>query len=158
MIVKIEVAMTAMSKKKCSPFSLPFEGKQIPVCQTGKEKFCYEKVLRKLMSDLDKHCKSPCITKEFKIETHLDDSGIVGRNESAISVRFELPAATTRHMTKTPYKIVKKEQYVISGLALLGNVGGILGIFVGFSILGFSEWMIKASEELWTRFKLGKYF
>ena len=72
-------------------------------------------------------------------------------------IKFELPAATKRHITKTPLKVVKKEQYIISELALLGNVGGILGIFVGFSILGFSEWILAAIEKSWTRLKLVKY-
>ena len=30
----------------------------------------------------------------------------------------------------------------MSGMSLVGNVGGMLGLFIGFSFLGLSEWVV----------------
>ena len=40
------------------------------------------------------------------------------------------------------YKTVFTETYVISGVSLLGNAGGILGMFVGFSFIGIYETLV----------------
>ena len=45
-------------------------------------------------------------------------------------------------------KTIKTEHYVITELALLGNVGGILGIFVGLSFMGVSDWTITGFEKV----------
>ena len=46
----------------------------------------------------------------------------------------------------------------MSEISLIGNVGGTLGLFVGFSFLGTSEWLIEAFPRLlrWAKQKLGQ--
>ena len=43
------------------------------------------------------------------------------------------------HRSEEPYKTVRKEYLLMSGMSLVGNVGGMLGLFIGFSFLGLSE-------------------
>ena len=54
-------------------------------------------------------------------------------------------------ITGTPLKSVKKEYYIMSVLSLIGNVGGILGTFIGFSFLGAYEWLMAAIKETLNR-------
>ena len=109
---------------------------------------CYRFVLEKLITDLDHHCKKTCMVKEFQV---MKGASVQGMRNNFIDIRFQLPDATRGFMSKTPYKIIKTEQYIISGLQLLGNVGGILGIFVGFSFLGITEPLLSVSEKLWKK-------
>ena len=88
--------------------------------------------------------------KEFRVTGDLGRR--FERNFITIRVNFNLPDATRGYLSKTPYKIIKTEQYIISGLHLLGNVGGILGIFVGFSLLGITEQIVSVGEVMWIRF------
>ena len=40
------------------------------------------------------------------------------------------------------FKTVHTEYLIISGNSVLGTVGGTIGMFVGFSLMGASEWFI----------------
>ena len=106
---------------------------------------CYRFVLEKLITDLDQHCKKTCVVKEFQV---MKGASAQGPRNNYIDIRFQLPDATRGFMSKTPYKTIKTEQYIVSGLQLLGNVGGILGIFVGISFLGISEPILSVCEKL----------
>ena len=45
-------------------------------------------------------------------------------------------------MSKKPFKIIKKEYLIMNEMSLVGNVGGTLGMFVGFSFIGTIEWLM----------------
>ena len=70
------------------------------------------------------------------------------------NVIFKLADSSRGQITKTPRKTIKQEHYILSGLSFLGNIGGILGIFVGFSILGTTEWITSVLEALLQKFKI----
>ena len=40
------------------------------------------------------------------------------------------------------------EYFVTTGLSLVGNVGGTLGMFIGFSFLGTAEWLLNVAEAV----------
>ena len=43
-----------------------------------------------------------------------------------------------------PPKVSVKEEYLITNeISLIGNVGGTLGMFVGFSFIGTIEWLLE---------------
>ena len=107
--------------------------------------------LEELMTDQDQHCKKTCRLKEF----HVSREGLSDfwENSLTVLVNFKLPEATRGIVSKSPFKTVKTEQYILSGLALLGNIGGILGIFVGFSFLGITESLISISETIGKRLR-----
>ena len=62
-------------------------------------------------------------------------------------------AATTgileRDVDTDRLKTVKTEHLVMSRMSLLGNVGGTLGMFVGFSFFGFYECICEILMGLW---------
>ena len=139
--------------RTCSPVSLPFKENKLPMCKSRNQKLCYQEHLEKMMLDQNKYCKTSCQIKEFKV---VEGPRMPNPGGSKVIISFELPAATRRQLTKIPHKTVLKEYYVITGVAFLGNVGGMLGIFVSFSWLGMSEWILKVSEEILTRFQKSK--
>ena len=106
--------------------------------------------LKELIPAQEIFCKKTCSVKEFRVTRDL------GRrfegNFTFTMVNFNLPDATRGYLSKTPYKTIKTEQYILSGLHLLGNVGGILGIFVGFSLSGVTEQIVSVGEVMWKRF------
>ena len=134
---------------KCSPVSLPFRGKKIlPICETRAAKKCFQGALENQMLLQGRNCRKACRVKEYKVSAYHFE---LARASHTTEVRFELPDSTRGQMSKVPMKIIREEHYIISGLAFLGNVGGILGIFVGFSILGASEWITSVIESLHKR-------
>ena len=134
--------------RTCSPVSLPFRENKLSICKSPNEKLCYQEPLEKMMLDQNKHCKPSCRIKEFKV---VRGPRMPNPGGSKVIISFELPAATRRQLTKIPQKTVLKEYHVITGVAFLGNVGGMLGIFVSFSWLGMSEWILKVSEGIYMR-------
>ena len=52
------------------------------------------------------------------------------------------------YRSKKPYKTVHMEYLLMTGMSLVGNVGGMLGLFIGFSFLGFSEWIMDCIARL----------
>ena len=70
----------------------------------------------------------------LKKETQFD------RNDKFIlEYHWEAPQSTRDARSNQLYKKVFTETYVMSGVSLLGNAGGILGMFVGFSFIGIYE-------------------
>ena len=100
-----------------------------------------------MINDQDKHCKKSCSLKEFRVEKTLETTSSQG-SRLTVLIQFGLPESTRGFISKTLFKTVKTEQHVISGLQLLGNVGGILGIFIGFSFQGIKEPILSISEKL----------
>ena len=43
---------------------------------------------------------------------------------------------------------IYKEYWTLTGISLVGNVGGQLGLFVGFSFAGFMAWLLELAPKL----------
>ena len=42
-----------------------------------------------------------------------------------------------------------KEYYIMSGFSLVGNLGGQMGLFIGFSFLGCFSWLLSWIQSFW---------
>ena len=71
---------------------------------------------------------------------------------------FGFPHSTPVVRSYEPFKTIKKEYLIISWMSLLGNVGGTLGMFIGFSFITTSELAIDAGLSLWKNSKLANFF
>ena len=79
--------------------------------------------------------------------------------EYSFELDWDSQAASVRrrdHRSQEPYKTVHKEYLLMTGMSLVGNVGGMLGLFIGFSFLGISEWMIDCLSKAWAHVKKQK--
>ena len=63
--------------------------------------------------------------------------------------RFAVPKGTRDLFSKKPFKTVKTEHWRTNGITLVGDVGGTLGLFVGFSFLATSEWLMTVIAWVW---------
>ena len=69
-------------------------------------------------------------------------------NSLVFEYGFDLPSSTNSHRYQVPLKVVKTEYEVFPFISLVGVIGGTLGMFVGFSFLNTTEWLIAALPRL----------
>ena len=73
------------------------------------------------------NCLSPCSYTEYRFETPPDDFGRNNANHELIL------------WLSTPYVLLETEQYPFK--SLVADVGGTLGLFLGFSIMSLWEYV-----------------
>ena len=56
--------------------------------------------------------------------------------------------------SKSPYKTVKMEYLINTLVSLIGTVGGTLGMFIGFSFIGTSDWLWSNIKSIITKSRL----
>ena len=67
-----------------------------------------------------------------------------------INLSFRLVSQSTWELRALePFKTVKTEYWIMPTLLFVGNVGGTLGMFVGFSFIGTSEWFLASANTFW---------
>ena len=150
-------------KSLCTPFSLPFKDRNIPICQTERDRRCLENVLLHLRKDQGTHCGRLCRTREYitEVEKTIPTWSICQENKSLnfpeiiFEYRFKEPS-NSRGRFMRPSKIVHEEYFVMSWMSLVGNLGGTLGMFIGFSFIGVSEKMIEFGTWMWIKVKKQK--
>ena len=148
---KPEASENCSQVSLCSPCTLPaIRNIVIPLCKTEEEKKCYQNVLMELKTDQDKHCLKLCQVKEFKTNRYITNlnKGVLAPYLHGLDIKFVLPKSVTDHRSEKVYKIVKKEYLVVPWTTLVGNVGGTLGMFIGFSFVGFSDWILRYASKL----------
>ena len=140
----------------CAPgISLPaIEGFKLPSCPTlskngnNFDRLCSDSVMTQLINDQSKHCKKCCHVTDFQLEIDttviLLEADEYWYRSDVWLVRFEFHTPMTRFDSrfKRPFKTIHREYLVHSEISLIGTVGGTMGMFVGFSIMGTSEWVM----------------
>ena len=142
-------------KQLCMPFSMPIDnGHTIPLCPNEIDQACYGHVIKTLQLDQNSYCKLSCVIKEFEIKRDL--SRLPGSKENkngqelVIEVKFDTaPESVWNLRSVDNFKTVKTEYLIISTLSFVGNVGGTMGMFVGFSFIGTSEWFLASTQTIW---------
>ena len=123
-----------------------FGEENIPICQTEMEAECVKHVIADLESSQEHHCKRSCHVMEFKTRLDKKRQTIIYKDQISLGYHFELPLSTRNMRSKKPFKTVHREHLVMSMVSLLADVGGTLGIFVGLSLFGTSEWFMRVLE------------
>ena len=75
------------------------------------------------------------VSKTWNLSAIDADSTIV------VGYKFELPDFNRDPRSDEPYKTVKREYLIITWISMIGTVGGTLGMFEGFSLIGTSQWL-----------------
>ena len=106
-----------------------------------------------------------CLIKEYQGKSeelcmHYENDECINewRHGVAFQLTFSLPNALHNHRSEKLLKTVMTEYWIVSSLSLIGTVGGTLGMFVGFSIMGTAEWLLAALANgfRWIRGKCQK--
>ena len=135
----------------CSPYTLPFVDKDIPLCENEFDRACYEEILMELESNQENDCQKLCHTKEYQTEVGQSKYQSCSANETcsmSFRYQFEVPQAIRDYRSRKPFKTIKREFLIMDGISLVRNVGGTLGVFVGFSFIGAAEWLLEITEKL----------
>ena len=111
---------------------------------------CYEDIMGKLKETQEKYCKKLCHSKEFKTQLKSEKRLFeVYEGHYTLLLEFGTPHASLDLRSTRPVKFIMKEYFIVNGMSLVGNIGGTLGMFVGFSFITTSEW--HALLEFWSR-------
>ena len=70
-------------------------------------------------------------------------------NGYSLRLNFGTPKSTIDTRSDMPFKTVKREYWIMSWLSLIGNVGGTLGMFVGFSVITTAESAMTVLAKFW---------
>ena len=161
MTVKTTNGTVCHIDKKCLPFPMPLD--DIHVCENEIDKECFSQVLWDMRSDQERHCKRSCQIKEFTIaKSSLNTGGTqfdVWRKDPykiVLAFGFASPKVTKNSMSEKLFKNVNTEYLIMNLWSLIGNVGGTLGVFVGFCFIGISDWLIDLFFEKCWKFKKSK--
>ena len=143
-LINGSVCPTAMlTNVICSTIPLPRVGSfEIPMCETDTQKACFEEILQKLRSSQETECKRSCTVLEFEIGTYMPH--ILGEkksNEFTTGYLFDKSRWVRGLRSETVQKIIRKEYLINSFISLVGTIGGTLGMFVGLSIMGVTQWL-----------------
>ena len=106
-----------------------------------------------LKSDIENPCLVSCVVTEFKTKLiKREPHGLVMRNEMRLEYKFEMPFNDDLR-SKSPYETVRKEYYIMPLISLVGNVGGALRMFLGFSFFRMCKWIMTVGRQTNTWFK-----
>ena len=120
-------------------FSLPQMDK-IPICRNETERKCFSDVMTLLRSDQEIYCKKGCQIKEYRWEHEW--MRLEPTNGFVIQYSFGTPKSSWNTRSEKLFKKLKIEYFTFSVLSLVGNVGGTLGMFIGFSFIDSSAWLL----------------
>ena len=137
------------TKKSCTNLTMPTNTKyqDWSNCNTSEEAASQYKVLVSLHQD-EKICKQDedkmCLVKEFTIQERkrFYATGSYQYYPFVFSLDIDAQASPDGgHRISKPFKKVFKETYIIDKIQMIGNIGGTLGLMIGFSFLTCLEWI-----------------
>ena len=135
--------------KKCAPFSFPSINQSIPLCQTDIDLACFDKVVQTLRLDHKRFCEKTKKVKEYKLKWIRAGRIVTNDPPNTVPVQYQFatPLSSKDHISEGPFKTVKSEYLTMSGISLIGNVGGTMGMF---SVIGMSEWIMGTVAKMWS--------
>ena len=138
-------ANQCMPEKPCGPFSLPLNQSEFPVCANETERLCSESLVHQLEKDQHLYCKKSCNVKEYTVKGYWHE---LQSHQFKFKCQFSLPTVSKELRSKKPVKTVKNQYLIVTAIALIGNVGGTLGLFVGYSFFTNFEWLVDGVLKL----------
>ena len=145
----------SFTNNKCFPYSMPYSDDVISVCQyhwiPSTESKCFEQILHKLEENQETKCQKSCQVKEYQTEIDPSWNQFYSAGTFGFEYNFIKQASTNNLRSKKIFKKVKEEYFITTEVSLLGNIGGTLGMFVGFSFVGTSESVITLIGYIWKR-------
>ena len=155
----------------CTSFSTPTKKRYLdyPICQSNKVWKDCERYRDKVIKDKTCRDLKPCIVQEYEawrnpnwsvykkdeLSTAISSKTIfnghvvdVLKGQYMVHLGF-YPALSVQGKYTTEIQVdVYKEYWTLTGISLVGNIGGQLGLFLGFSFAGFMAWLLDLAPKL----------
>ena len=133
--------------KKCSTRSLPIQSVQ--VCPSSYhdldiDMLCSNFVFHLLGENQPDHCKKACSVREFRVKDKTEKEKDCFSNSKWFSMEYEFgsPDSSKELRSRRPFKTVHKEYYILDERGMIGNIGGTISLFTGFSFFGIATWIV----------------
>ena len=154
------------------PFSMPESRFSVPLppCESGDGNFitpltaCYRDVFWDLYHGPDcrgnYELRGSCIVTEYSAIERPATSYKIPSNPIGFYFQYSFtpPVDSRRERKSEPYKSVEEEYLVWDAYSLIGNVGGSMGLLVGFSFLALIGGAIDILASIWKKtFKKQQY-
>ena len=72
-------------------------------------------------------------------------------NTYFLELRFSQPKSNRHQRSGEPFKTVYKETLSMTFMPFIGNIGGTLGMFIGFSLIDSADWLLRLVEKALSR-------
>lgn len=140
--------MTSKKKEPChfESLCLQWSTPNIALCSKySDEASCFTDAYHKIWADMKQGksvCKKSCIVREYSPEmsrTWTHDEEV---NGFALEYGFVDPVSATDFRLGTSSKEVIVEYLIVNEIAMVGAIGGFLGLFTGFSFLAAGFWLL----------------
>ena len=92
-----------------------------------------------------------CHAKEFKTVLKRKEPYPAIDDGYTLWLEFGSPYASLDLRSTRPVKFVMKEYFIVNAMSLVGNIGGTLGMFIGFSFIATSEWFLNTLLRFWRK-------
>ena len=130
----------------CTNISLPTEEKwqSFQLCTNQEATLCNWKVLRSLYYNKTV-CKPSrlCHVQEYVTKQNVQPYVIEPKfNGFSFDYKFSVSESSGGMRTNEPTKQLHSEVYLVTPMGLVANIGGTLGLFIGFSFSGSLIWII----------------
>ena len=162
----------------CTPISLPSTKEVIVFCASNKTQ-CWEDVKKEVFPLC--MAKKSCTVQEYdyisakkfyldhendKLSGKQEISGWGGNDEVVqnmfqhlnesllLALSFDDLDCSNGDGTNELEVEVWKEYYIMSGFSLVGNLGGQMGLFIGFSFLGCFSWLLSRIQSFWSQISI----
>ena len=97
-----------------------------------------------------RHCTESNVAKEYKVDMAPHPGSVFSDDPKGFTMKYKFTTPTSARDIRSvqPQKTVMKDYWTISWIALVGNVGGTLGLFAGFAFCSTSQGLTKRLMEL----------
>ena len=146
----------------CLPFTLTSAGvvnDNYQQCNSTTSRLC-QKIFWTLYQDEDICKGAKCFVSEYAATDYYAPKKIEGHNGFLFKIRqIGTPKSSSgKRVRVRPYKTVNTEFYILDTYQLIGQIGGTLGLMIGFSFLGsavsikesviiFASWLQQKSKR-----------
>ena len=123
----------------CEYVTLPHS--LLPVCNSDAHRECSGRVFWQVFGQNDHQCREQKTCS--MIEYHESRQNRYNTSQFVYSFEYtiESPKSSEGERKQVPYKVVRQEYLIIDSLSFIANIGGLLGLTLGFSFIAAVEWL-----------------
>ena len=122
--------------------SLPWTtGRKLGICTSLEQFDAFEKIYHSMNDENPRNlgskfgCKIPCKYREYILDEKTEYRFNDNKGEQTVWITLS-----------TPEVVIKQEKQIYEATSLVGDIGGSLGLFLGFSLLMVWDWLQNAVE------------
>ena len=134
----------------CDVYGLPHS--LLPICNSTAAKECSKAVFWQTFGKNDQVCRGKKTCSMTRYSPVLISSQPATERVFSFTYAIESPQSSMGERLSEPYKVVHKEFLIWNTLTMIANIGGTLGLTLGFSFIGSVDWLTNFLVKMWSKF------